>query len=840
MDEGKFVLDKILKEVTSERTTVGVLLYGAYATGRITKSSVLYLLVLNEGQWWQKRAFEIDGIPVDIQFQSVDYCQHKIKEEKFFTMIKTFIDGKILYEKGETLTNLKQLAKEVYLDGPDKLSQEEVDKIRLTTFRQYTEIKETFSKYPDTAVMLMTNAFQPILNNFFRLRRLWLGDRKYMLAELRKRDPNFHRYCIKFLKSTSPKEEFIILSQIYKYVLTPVGGFLKAARTKVKSGYKKRFKILMHPFKLLKSMYEQITTGEVSRKSKMANIVRFMHFLKPYKFYFFEVTLFGLFSTLMILPYPYLAKILIDNVLPNSNFALLNFILLAVLALTLFKGLISFAQGYYTIYISQLMQYDIRFKFYEHLLKLPYRFYDEEETGQIIFRFQDATSALQIISDLILKFLSYTLSALIIPIVIFIIDWKLALFSAIILPFNAYSYHKLSQFVYKYTKQVTAQRAEYTAKAYESISGMKLIQALTLENSILRKMKRLYLNIRKNLVRLRTIVMGVEAVNAAAGAIGTFIVMWFAWHRILTGELTFGSLIAFGVLVGFLFGPIRGMISIGPDIQRGMVRAERFFRMYDVPPAIEETSDTIEPTRIRGNIKFKDVFFEYEFERSILSDINLEIEAGTTVALVGKSGVGKTTFVNLIPRFYDHTSGEISIDGIDIRKINVKFLRDRIGIVPQDDFLFEGTIKENIKLGRRGATDEEIIAAAERANIHDFIMSLPDRYETEISERGTQLSAGEKKRISIARALIRNPNILILDEATSSLDLESEELIYEALKKARKERTTFIIAHRLSTIKDADIILVFEGGRIVAKGKHDELLRTSNIYRKLFEKMTTV
>ncbi|MCK4648609.1 ATP-binding cassette domain-containing protein, partial [bacterium] len=285
---------------------------------------------------------------------------------------------------------------------------------------------------------------------------------------------------------------------------------------------------------------------------------------------------------------------------------------------------------------------------------------------------------------------------------------------------------------------------------------------------------------------------------------------------------------------------IKGLIALSPHIQRDIVRTYRFFKIYDLKPAFEEVPGMIKLSRIKGDIRFKGVSFEYEMGREILRDINLEVRPGTTVAIVGRSGVGKTTLVSLIPRFYEATSGEITIDGIDIQKIDPRALRRRIGIVPQEDFLFEGTIEENIKLGKRAARTEEIIAAAQKAHIHDFIMSLPNRYETRVGPEGAQLSQGEKKRLSLARALIRDPDILILDEATSSLDMRSEEEISRALKEVTRERITFIIAHRLSTVKDADLVIMLEEGRIVAQGRHQELMQNNRKYRELFEKMTTI
>ncbi|GAG26779.1 unnamed protein product, partial [marine sediment metagenome] len=256
---------------------------------------------------------------------------------------------------------------------------------------------------------------------------------------------------------------------------------------------------------------------------------------------------------------------------------------------------------------------------------------------------------------------------IIIPVVIFIIDWRLALLSALVLPFNMVAYIKLSQYVRRYTRAITAKRAEYTAKNYETVSGMKTIQALTLENYIIRKMRKIYLELRKNVVRLATIIKGVQTGIGAIGAFGTFILAWYAWHRILSGSLSLGSFMAYFTLAGILFGPIKGIISLGPDIQRGIIRSQRFFQIYDIKPAFQSNPRAIKVERLRGAFEFKDVSFEYEVGRNILHNINVQIKAGETIALVGRSGTGKTTFINLIPRFYEHSSGAITIDGKDIR-----------------------------------------------------------------------------------------------------------------------------------------------------------------------------
>jgi subfamily B ATP-binding cassette protein MsbA len=840
MEKWRKILNRVIKDISKEKSVIGIILYGPYAQGMPSEKGILYLLVVVDGDWWKKDSFEIEGVPVDVQYQPLVYCREKISKDKFFGMIRIFLFGQMVYAKGEAIKDLVRLAKEVYLEGPAKLTQEEINTIRLAATRSFDEIKQAMDKSPDSAALLMTTGFQPLLDNFFKLRRFWAGSQGFMLSELRKRDPKFYTYCLEFLGTRALKKKFLILIKMFDYVLKPVGGFVETTKTNIKFGSRRPFNILLHPFALVKAALQKFGFGDTPEGGGMANIIRFLAFLKPYKFYFLEVTLFSFFSTLLLLPYPFLTQILIDDVFSFQDLALLRFILVGILVLTVFRSLINFVQGYYQVYLEQLMQYDIRFKFFRHLLKLSQSFYDEMETGQILYRFQDAMASLKLTSEIIIKFLTYAITLLIIPVVIFLVDWRLALLSFLILPFTLYSYYKLGRLVHEYTHRVTAKQAEYSAKNYESISGMKLIQALSLESYILHKLRRIYLQMRKNLVRINIIIIGVRMANLSAFALGTFIILWFAWHRILTGNLSFGTLIAFLMLGGFLLQPIRGLITLAPQIQRDAVRTFRFFRVYDLSPAFAETPGAIQVSKLKGEIEFKNVSFEYELGKEILRDINLKIQAGTTVAIVGKSGEGKTTLANLIPRFYEATNGEITVDGTDIRRIDPRSLRHRIGIVPQVDFLFEGEIKENIKLGKRTAGDEEIIAAAQKANVHDFIMGLPNRYETRLTAEGAQLSEGERKRLSIARALVRDPDILILDEATSSLDPESEEKISKALNAASHERTTLVIAHRLSTIKEADLVIMLEGGRLVAQGQHQDLMKNNQKYRELFERTTNL
>lgn len=832
----KEVAKRVKNKLVKNQTVLGIILFGRFARGNPTANDTINFLIIMNKNYHREQSFEFEGYKFYLKYVFKDYCNEKINQKNFF-YIRTLAEGKIVYDSRKITAYLKKLAIEKYLEGPDKPTEKQISEIKSELWRTYQEIKELVLKYPAQALVVMGQKFPFILKSYFYTRGYWFSDTRFLLSNLKKKDPSLYDNVKKYLNSSSADEKFIYLKQILDKVLKPFGGLTYAdSPPKEEISFKRRFyNMVLHPFRVLKSLYHQIKTGEPDEEeSFFSDLVRFLHLLLPYKSFFVNSAIMSIFVTFLLLPIARMTKLLVDSVIYQGNKYLLNYLLIGILIISIIRAVIFFVMQYYEGYFSNLMDYDIRFKFYSHLLRLSYSFYDIEEKGQIIYRFQDASSALRLATRIVLKFLNYIIIALLIPLFLFLIDWRLTVLSAIVIPFYIINYYQFSKIIGRYVESITRRKAEYTAKNYESISGIRIIQSLCLEGFWLRRMKRIYLEIRKFALRIYVAMAGLNSINTIIGAIGSFLVMWYIWHTILDGRLSLGTVSGYLVLISYLFKPVIGIISMGPDIQRAIIRSRRFFKMYDVESEVKEKDDAIE-REIRGEIEFRNVFFEYEIGKETLKNINIKIRAGEIVALVGASGSGKTTFTNLIPRFYDITDGEILIDGVNIKEFKLQSLRQQIGIVPQDDFLFVGSIKDNIRIFNYSITDKEIEQAAKIANIHNFIMNLPDRYDTIIGEQGVKLSAGERKRICIARALAINPKILIFDEATAPVDMESEKLIHQALKEVFKDRTVIIIAHRAQTIKYADRIAVFNNGHIIDVGTHNELIQRCREYRNVME-----
>lgn len=357
-------------------------------------------------------------------------------------------------------------------------------------------------------------------------------------------------------------------------------------------------------------------------------------------------------------------------------------------------------------------------------------------------------------------------------------------------------------------------------------------QALRLLSSLKTSMN---INIRNNLISSLA-----GSLTALIGSLGPLIVLWYGGNEVIRGRLTIGQLIGFNSFLAYLFGPTQRLVNLNFSVQHSLGAIERIFEILDFEPEVKEDSDAQELKSINGFITFENLNFSYNGTDWVLKNINFTINAGEVVAIVGKSGAGKSTLAKLIPRFYDPQLGSIKIDGVDIRKVTIKSLREQIGVVSQETFLFSGSVKENIRYGNSRASDEDIIKAAKAANAHEFIVRLPQSYDTEIGERGIKISGGQKQRLAIARMILKNPKILVMDEATSSVDSKSEKLIQEALCNLMKGRTTIVIAHRLSTILFADMIVILENGQIVEQGTHKELYEKSSVYRRLFDNQFTL
>src|SRR6056297_80340 len=533
---------------------------------------------------------------------------------------------------------------------------------------------------------------------------------------------------------------------------------------------------------------------------------------------------------------PWLFKFLIDDVLIAGNAAILNYIAGGAILLYFLKGLFNYGQKYLISGLSQHVVVDMRKQLYSHLQKLSLSFFERQRTGDLMSRITNDVNVIQNslingLSNLVLQ------PIMIVGIVGFLlyIDWKLALVSFIIIPIITYAINKFGFKMKSISTKIQNEMSSVTNILQETLSAVRIVKAFNNEQKEIKKFSEANDRTLKQNLKGVQIEATITPIVELIISFGAAAFLWYGGHKVLRGEMTTGELITFIGYIGLLVSPINILSKSYSLMQKAIGASERIFKLLEVDEKVIEKEDAVEVDTIQGRVDFNKVSFSYKEGEKVLKDIDLTVRPGEMVALVGHSGAGKTTLLNLLPRFYDAEQGEILIDGVNIKDVKINSLRKQIGIVPQETVLFKGTIAENIAYGAEQKSIKEIEEAARKANAHQFIMDFDRGYQTEVGERGVSLSGGQKQRISIARTLLTDHKILILDEATSSLDLQSEALIQEALERLMKDRTTFIIAHRLSTVINADKIIVLESGNIVEKGKHKELYDKKGYYYNLYK-----
>ncbi len=575
---------------------------------------------------------------------------------------------------------------------------------------------------------------------------------------------------------------------------------------------------------------------DLSRHSNTAIIIRLLKYLKPYKLKVTLVISLLIFVMVTGVLNPYLLQISIDSYIKNSNFNGL-FLLAAVMLLYNFAAMIaSVIRTNVMASITNTILVEIRQELYKHIQKLTFSFFDNRPVGKILARvIGDVNSLQELFNNSITSLIPDVLNLIAVAAVMFLMNFRLALASIVLLPLIMISIFLIEGFSRKRWQVYRQKRSNLNGYTHESFSGMKIIQSFAAESNKTASFKELTDKMMDSFmaaVRLNDLFWPIVELS---WGIGTLVVYWYSTILIReNGSLTIGTLLAFTWYVGMFWRPIINLTQFYNTLVTNFAAAERIFEILDIEPDIKDCENVTQMPVIKGHVEFKNVSFGYEDGTVVLDNINLKVQPGEKIALVGPTGAGKTTVVNLVSRFYDTDKGEVLIDGKNVRDVELESLRSQMGVMLQDTFLFATTIKENIRYGRLDATDEEVTEAAKAVNAHEFILKLEKGYDTEVNERGSRLSVGQRQLISFARALLANPRILILDEATSNIDTFTEKLVQKGIEKLLHGRTSFVIAHRLSTIRDCDRIMVIDCGKITETGTHEELVRMKGLYYDLY------
>jgi subfamily B ATP-binding cassette protein MsbA len=597
-------------------------------------------------------------------------------------------------------------------------------------------------------------------------------------------------------------------------------------------------------------------------------LLRFLSYVAPHKWYIAGAAAAGALKFVVPLAFPLALKYLTDVVLARDPHAVteatnrllerwctgvleiapwlgdgssgrLTVIGLSMAVLYAGLGVASFYRSYWGGQASHRLTFDLRYALYQHIQGMSHSFFDERRSGTIVARFvNDIQLAQNFVGSALTNVWMDTAALGFVVWILFVLEHRLAWVALSVIPLYVALIRYFSPRIKAASQSVQEMLGDFSGELQEKIAAASVVKAFGREAH---EAQRFYRSSRTLLdLTLHNVVLSSasQAATTLLTSLAPLVVVWVASTMILHGNLSVGTMIAFYAYLGSLYLPLQRFSELSVVVSNSLAAMERIFEFFDIRPEVAEAPDALALQRVRGGVTLRNVSFTYPARQNghpVLSDIDLDVEPGETVAIVGRSGAGKSTLISLIPRFYDVCEGAVLIDGVDVRRVTLGSLRDQIGIVPQDPILFSGTLEENLLYGKPDATEAEVLGAAQAANADEFIRQLPEGYLTVVGERGLRLSGGQRQRVAIARTFLKNPPILILDEATAALDSESENLIHDALRRLMRGRTTFIIAHRLSTVLNADRIVVIESGRIHEIGRHDELLANDSVYRQLYE-----
>ena len=571
------------------------------------------------------------------------------------------------------------------------------------------------------------------------------------------------------------------------------------------------------------------------RNADSSAIWRSFLFLKKYQKLVISTYILALLVNALAVLIPQTIRWIIDAGIVQGDTAVLHWSLLGLLGLTIVKGCFDFVLGRSTEMASQGVAYDIRNAIYDKLSSLSFAYHDQAQTGQLLARSISDVERIRFLTGrAVVRLFQHTGLLLFTFVALLLMNPSLALLAMLLIPLLFYVAWRFGKIYRPLSLDLQHQLAEMTTVLEQNLRGARIVKAFAQENAEIKRFERqndAWFDLARQQVAAST--RHIPFIDLLA-SLSSVIIIWYGGRLVISGALTIGELVAFTTYLSQLISPVRRLGVIIPALAMASAAGERVFTILDAKSEVVDAPDAYELPPIQGNVRFEDVSFSYFRGRKLLDALNFEARTGEVVALLGATGSGKSTIMNLIPRFYDVTGGRVIVDGVDIRDVTQKSLRDQIGIVLQETVLFAASVRENIAFGLDDVSDAQVIEAAKAAQAHDFIIKMPEGYATKVGERGVNLSGGQKQRIAIARALLKNPRILLLDDATSSVDTETERLIQIALERLMQGRTSFIIAQRLSTVRMADKVLVLQNGRVAAAGTHDELLRQSGLYAEIY------